>query len=68
MLNRRLALRGGFGGGVVQDRDGLELKIRKQLHVNQGVLGVQCSQLTVDGCFAELIRAAHAESGRRSSS
>ncbi len=51
---------------MVQDRDGLELKIRKQLHVNQGVLGVQCSQLTVDGCFAELIRAAHAESGRRS--
>jgi hypothetical protein len=58
-------IRLSFGGGVVQDSGQLEEKIREQLDINQAGLGIVCKHQTIAGCFAELIREAHAASGRR---
>jgi hypothetical protein len=58
-------IRISFGGGVVQDPDQLTRKIREQLRINQAALGVTCSEPDIEGCFAELIRQAHATTGRR---
>ena len=54
-----------FGGGVVNSREALDDKIREQLRVNQSALGLVCSETGIDGRFAELIRLAHAATGRR---
>ncbi len=58
-------IRISFGGGVVQDPDQLTRKIREQLRINQAALGVTCSEPDIEGCFAELIREAHAATGQR---
>ncbi len=58
-------IRISFGGGVVQDPDNLARKIGEQLRINQANLGVTCSEPDIEGCFAELIRKAHAATGRR---
>lgn len=50
---------------VVRNRAELELKIRELLDINQQALGVTCTQPTAQGCFAEVIRAAHAKTGQR---
>ena len=43
----------------------MERKIREQLHVNQVALGLHCTQPSVDGCLAEMIRLAHVATGQR---
>jgi hypothetical protein len=58
-------LRLSFGGGGVHSRTELELKIRELLAINQETLGLSCEQPTTSGCFAELIRKAHAAAGER---
>ena len=58
-------IRISFGGGVVRDSEGLELKIREQLQINETALGLRCGQPTVDGYFAALIRQAHGAGGQR---
>ena len=58
-------IRLSFGGGVVQSTQDLERKIWQQLHLNQAVLGLACTESGIDGCFSELIRLAHAASGER---
>ena len=58
-------IRLSFGGGVVRQPGELDAKIREQLSLNQEVLGIRCEQPTLAGCFAELIRKAHAASGER---
>ena len=58
-------IRISFGGGVVQGPEDLERKCREQLHVNQSALGLTCTETGIDGCFAELIRLAHAAHGQR---
>ena len=58
-------IRISFGGGVVQDIDQLERKIGEQLRINQAALGLTCTEPEIGGCLAELIREAHAASGRR---
>ncbi|MBK1720404.1 ATP-binding protein [Thiocystis violacea] len=58
-------LRFSFGGGLVQSPEELERKIREQLHVNQSALGLGCVEPGIDGCFAEMIRQAHAATGQR---
>jgi hypothetical protein len=58
-------IRFSFGGGIVQEPAELEVKIREQLAINQQALGLRCTQPSVGGCFAELIRNAHAETGER---
>ncbi|MFM8442504.1 MAG: ATP-binding protein [Methylococcus sp.] len=58
-------IRLSFGGGVVSEQGDLEAKIREQLDINQEALGLRCQQPTAAGCFAELIRKAHAATGER---
>ncbi len=58
-------LRISFGGGLVKSPEELERKIREQLHVNQAALGLACKEPGIDGCFAEMIRQAHAATGQR---
>ena len=58
-------IRFSFGGGIVHDPAELKGKIREQLEINQQALGLRCTQAGVGGCFAELIRNAHAETGER---
>ena len=58
-------IRLSFGGGMVRQPAELEVKIREQLAINQEVLGISCGQPSLAGCFAELIRKAHAASGER---
>ncbi|MBK5931710.1 ATP-binding protein [Halochromatium salexigens] len=58
-------IRFSFGGGVVANPAQLEGKIREQLDINQQALGIHCAQPSVGGCFAELIREAHAATGER---
>ena len=58
-------IRFSFGGGVVQSPEDLERKIREQLHINQAALGLSCTEPGIEGCFAELIRQAHAATGQR---
>ena len=57
-------IRFSFGGGLVRRPDQLETKIREQLSINQELLGIVCEQPAVAGCFAELIRRAHARFGQ----
>lgn len=55
-----------FGGGVLQSRAELDRRIRDILRVNGQRLGIGCPDVEdVTGCFGELIRRAHADSGRR---
>ncbi|MDS4020569.1 MAG: ATP-binding protein [Candidatus Competibacter sp.] len=58
-------IRFSFGGGVVQNLEDLERKIREQLHINQAALGLSCTEPGIEGCFAELIRQAHAATAQR---
>ncbi len=58
-------IRFSFGGGIVQDAEELDAKIREQLDVNQAALGLRCAQPTISGCFSELLRTAHAATGQR---
>ncbi len=58
-------IRFSFGGGIVQSPDDLERKIREQLRINQAALGLSCTEPSIDGCFAELIRQTHAATGQR---
>ncbi len=58
-------IRLSFGGGLLQSADGLTLKIRELLAINQDALGLHCAQPTTSGCFGELIRKAHAAAGER---
>lgn len=58
-------IRFSFGGGVVQNAEDLERKIREQLHINQAALGLSCTEPGIEGCFAELIRQAHAATAQR---
>jgi hypothetical protein len=58
-------IRISFGGGGVQDRAGLEHKIGEQLRINQAALGLRCTETGSGGCFAELMRLAHAATGQR---
>jgi hypothetical protein len=58
-------IRLSFGGGVLKSRLELEQKIRELLDINQAALGTRCEQLTISGCFGELIRNAHAATGER---
>ena len=58
-------IRISFGGGVVHDRAALEHKIGEQLRINQAALGLRCTETGSDGCLAELMRLAHAATGRR---
>jgi hypothetical protein len=58
-------IRFSFGGGVVQNLADLERKIREQLHINQAALGLSGTEPGIEGCFAELIRQAHAATGQR---
>ncbi|HRD67156.1 MAG TPA: ATP-binding protein [Candidatus Competibacter sp.] len=58
-------IRFSFGGGVVQSLEDLERKIREQLHINQAALGLSCTEPGIEGCFAELIRQAHAATAQR---
>ncbi|MBK1719489.1 ATP-binding protein [Thiocystis violacea] len=53
-----------FGGGVLQTRAELDEKIREILDDNQRRLGVVCEHPSLSGCFAELIRQAHARTGQ----
>ncbi|NVZ10289.1 ATP-binding protein [Allochromatium humboldtianum] len=55
-----------FGAGVLQTRAELDRRILDILRVNQERLGLTCpDSQDVAGCFAELIRLAHAHTGRR---
>jgi len=62
---RHPVIRFSFGGGVVRDPRQLEDKIRDQLALNEQALGVTCTRPSIGGCFAELIREAHAATGQR---
>jgi hypothetical protein len=64
--SRRFPLiRLSFGGGVVRRPAELDTKIGEQLALNQETLGIRCTQPALAGCFAELIRKAHASTGER---
>jgi hypothetical protein len=64
--SRRLpVIRLSFGGGIVQSRTELEVKIHEQLNLNQQALAITCTESSIDGCFAELIRNVHASTGER---
>ena len=58
-------IRLSFGGGVVRQSAELDAKIGEQLALNQETLGIRCTQPTLAGCFAELIRKAHVHFGER---
>ncbi|MCX7088262.1 MAG: ATP-binding protein [Methylococcales bacterium] len=58
-------IRISFGGGVLRNRQELDLKIDELLSVNQAALSITCQQISAAGRFAELIRQAHAATGER---
>ncbi|NEX23604.1 AAA family ATPase, partial [Thiorhodococcus mannitoliphagus] len=62
---RAPVIRLSFGGGVLRTPEELTGKIGEQLRLNQAALGVVCTEPGLDGCFAELIRLAHARHGER---
>ncbi|MBK1671899.1 hypothetical protein CKO35_01030 [Ectothiorhodospira shaposhnikovii] len=63
---RHPVIRLSFGGGVVRDRIELERNMINILVANQERLGLTCSSPSDPaGCLAELIRHAHAATGRR---
>jgi hypothetical protein len=57
-------IRLSFGGGLVRDLAALETKIGEQLRINQQRLYIDCQEPSLSGCFAELIRKTHAQTGR----
>ncbi|TVR02427.1 MAG: hypothetical protein EA399_00410 [Desulfovibrionales bacterium] len=54
-----------FGEGGMRSREELDDKIREILAVNQQRLGIACQFQSNSGCFSELIRLAHEQTGRR---
>lgn len=59
-------IRISFGSGVLRDRAELERRIRDLLRINQEALGITCADPNdTAGCFAELIRQAHLQTGQR---
>ena len=58
-------IRLSFGGGVVRQPGELDAKIRELLAINQEALGISSGQPTLSGCFAEMIRKAHAATRER---
>jgi hypothetical protein len=54
-----------FGEGSLSSRKELDDKIREILSVNQQRLGITCKFKSNSGCFSELIRLAHEQTGRR---
>jgi hypothetical protein len=55
-----------FGGGVLQSRAELDRRIRDILRVNRERLAINCPDVEdITGCFGEMIRRAHAASGKR---
>jgi len=59
-------IRISFGGGVIRDRDGLDRTIRSILRWNRERLGITCEETDhISSCFAEMIRNAHHQTGRR---
>lgn len=59
-------IRISFGAGVLRDLRDLNRRILDLLRVNQQMLNVTCADhKDAAGCFAELIRQAHAQSGQR---
>ena len=63
---RHPVVRFSFGGGVIEDRAGLDRRIRVLLHHNQQRLGVNCRDPDdIAGCFAELLEAVSTQAGAR---
>lgn len=58
-------IRLSFGGGVIENRADLEIKIQEQLRINQANLQITCSEKTAHVCFAELVRFSHEKTGKR---
>jgi hypothetical protein len=54
-----------LAAGWCGSRPSSDAKIRGQLASNQEALGITCEQPTLAGCFAELIRKAHAGTDER---
>ncbi|SDB60955.1 PD-(D/E)XK nuclease superfamily protein [Desulfonatronum thiosulfatophilum] len=54
-----------FGEGGVRNREELDAKIQEILTINQQRLGIACQFQSNSGCFSELIRLAHEQTGRR---
>jgi len=54
-----------FGGGVIENRADLEIKIQEQLRINQANLQITCSEKVAQVCFAELVRFSHEKTGQR---
>ncbi len=63
---RHPVVRFSFGGGVIEDRAGLDQRIRVLLRHNQQRLGVCCRDPDdIAGCFAELLGAVSTQAGAR---
>ena len=63
---RHPVVRFSFGGGVIEDRAGLDQRIRTLLHHNQQRLGHCCRDADdIAGCFAELLEAVSTRAGTR---
>ena len=58
-------IRISFGGGVIESRADLEIKIQEQLRINEANLQVTCSERNAPVCLAELIRFSHEKTGQR---
>jgi hypothetical protein len=58
-------IRISFGGGVIQSRNDLEIKIQEQLRINEASLQITCIERNAPVCFAELIRISHEKTGHR---
>ncbi len=58
-------IRLSFGGGVIESRADLEIKIQELLNQAQKNLKIPCTEDSTRGCFAELIRTAHEKTGQR---
>ena len=58
-------IRISFGGGVVESREDLNIKIQEQLRINEANLQITCSERNAPVCFAELVRLSHEKTGRR---
>ncbi len=58
-------IRIGFGSGRLSTPAALDEQIREILADNQATLGITCTHRSIPGCFGELIRRAHAQSGQR---
>ncbi len=59
-------IRISFGGGVIRDREDLNRTIRSILRFNRERLDIECQDPDhISSCFAEMIRNAHQQTGRR---